>query len=457
MRLGWLERRAGTQSRGLWLVRAGLWLYDLLARDPQLARHAVHRVGEAGWPAVDATRYRWLCSFFDAQISFPERFVVAMLADARQAAQAGGTPFRVLTYHQAVLTGEEVSISDLASGAAVAHFRPDAIVNATGAWVDSTLGKLGIDERPLMGGTKGSHFLTSSGRLRKALGGRGLYAEASDGRPVFILPLGQMTLVGTTDLPFMGDPADAVASDAELDYLLAAVNHVMPSIPLVRSDIDWHYSGVRPLPQADASTPGAITRRHWLEPHPQVVVPLYSVIGGKLTTSRSLAEQTADTLFARLGIKRRASTRQRLLPGAEDYPADSAALARTHAALAAEFGLRPEAVERLWGLFGTRVQAILRELGNALAPRLLLADTCLPRSIARWIVQHEDVRHLADLVERRLMLLYDPELPAVTLVDLAELLVETGKLTGEAASVETEQVRDRLLKQFGKRLVRVIS
>ena len=63
-----------------------------------------------------------------------------------------------------------------------------------------------------MGGTKGSHFVTYQSRLKELLAGQGIYTEARDGRPVFVLPFGDGALVGTTDIPFEGDPATAVAT-----------------------------------------------------------------------------------------------------------------------------------------------------------------------------------------------------------------------------------------------------
>src|SRR5205823_3981042 len=122
--------------------------------------------------------------------------------------------------------------------------------------------------------------------------------------PIFILSFVNGTLVGTTDEPFDGDPATAVATPRELEYLVSAVNEVFPDLNLTVRDIDVHYAGVRPLPYSDAATPGAISRRHWMEPNPNCEVPLYSIIGGKLTTCRSLAEAAVDEILTRLGLKR---------------------------------------------------------------------------------------------------------------------------------------------------------
>src|SRR5262249_27586586 len=148
--------------------------------------------------------------FMDAQIAYPERFVVALLKDARQIAQERSVAFDVYTYHRATLRERTVAIHPLSDPSQIVRsLEPAAIINATGAWVDETLASLRVASKQLIGGTKGSHFLTSNVRLRMLLDGRAIYGEASDGRPVFILPFGASTLVGTTDESFAGHPQDA--------------------------------------------------------------------------------------------------------------------------------------------------------------------------------------------------------------------------------------------------------
>jgi len=447
------EEALTPRARGLWLVRIGLWLYDRYARDPTLPHHRTHALDQAGMPHVDARRYRWLCSYYDAQIRFPERFVVALLEDARRAAIEQGSSFQVWTYHRARLAGLTVEILDPATSALAATLQPAAIVNATGAWVDATLQRLAINERRLMAGTKGSHLLSSNARLREALAGQGIYAEADDGRPVFLLPFGDSTLVGTTDLPYSGDPANAVASDEEIDYLLATVNEILPAAQLTRADVDLHYSGVRPLPYVGSETPGAVTRRHWLQEHHNTPVPLYSVIGGKLTTCRSLAEQTVATLCQRLGRQPTATSRDRVVPGGENYPASPDQLAAELARLAERFKLPLTSIHSLWALFGTRTESVLAALDPQPLATDLVPDTDLPRSVVRWVIEHEFVARLGDLVERRLMLLYDPRLSRRALRALAELLNQAGKLPAAQIDGEVDAAIARLRDHFGKRVV----
>lgn len=439
-------------QRGLWLVRAGLTLYDWYARDPTLPRHQIVSSRDAA-PPVDRSRYPWLCAYYDAQVRYPERFVVALFDDARRLAAEQKLEFELLTYHRAALRGGAVEITAI-PGASVAERRmemePAAIVNATGAWVDETLAALQAPAEKLMGGTKGSHFVTWHEGLREAVAQGGIYAEAGDGRPIFILPLGDAVLVGTTDLPYTGDPACAVASDEELDYLVAAVNHVFSDLGLTRSDIGLHYSGVRPLPRADKATPAAVTRRHWLEEHAGAAVPLFSVIGGKLTTCRSLAESSVATIRARLGLPApRRTSRDRPLPGGEHFPPNEAALEEHWSEVARRTSFAPEQVRAVWALHGTRTAEILSQIK---ADHETVPGSDLPAGFVAWVIEHEWVRRLDDLLERRLMLLYDRRLSEATLRRLAEILVRAGRLPASQAEAEVRGTVERLDRHFGKRL-----
>ena len=277
--------KSGSARRGLWPVRIGLALYDAYARDSTLPRRQLFRADSAETVQVDPKEFRWMYGFSDAQAIYPERFTLALLEDARQCVEQAGSPFQLFTYHRAKLDGRTVNIAPTRQPEQTAFFiRPSAIVNATGAWVDRTLSGLDLPSPRLIGGTKGSHFVTYHPGLRDRLAGRGIYVEAADGRPVFVLPFGDGTLVGTTDLVYDDDPAQAQASPEELDYLLNAVNDLFSDVRLSPRDIEMHYSGVRPLPYVGPRTPSAVTRRHLLQPNPDCPVPFYSIIGGKLTT-----------------------------------------------------------------------------------------------------------------------------------------------------------------------------
>jgi len=456
-----------TSERGLELVETGLWLYDRFARDPSLPRRSVRRVGRDAGPQVDPARYRWLCGYWDAQIRFPERYVQALLADARNLAHEAGLIFRLVNYHHVRQHANRVELVPVAdAGETVDSFEVAAIVNATGAWVDLTLKELGIASDKLMGGTKGSHFITFHDGLRQALGDQALYAEAEDGRPIFILPFGDSVLVGTTDIPFSGRPEEAVASDAELDYLVAAVNEIMPQVRLARSDLELHYCGVRPLPASDAATPASVSRRHKIVDHRQhpvawasspCLVPTFSLVGGKLTTSRQLAEEAAAAILASLDRKAARNSQSRFVPGGMDYPGSPAELATAHEQLAKEFHLNTEQVAAAWTLFGTRLRHVLidagRDASRQHAAGKNIAGTHLPTAIAAWIIKHEFPRTLDDLVERRLMLLYHRPLTMTCLRELAGLMAAAGAFALDQIPGQVTDTVQRFQTHFGKSVV----
>lgn len=453
--LRWPPQASTSPRRGQWLVRMGLWLYDLYARDPSLPRHRVLVTGDPSGPPVDARKYRWLCAYYDTQLASPERFVVALVEDARRAAAENGTEFRVWTYHRAWLDGKKLSVGPWEvpedHGPGVAQTEPALVVNATGAWVDETLARLHVASPRLLGGTKGSHLFTRSETLRRHLAGRGLYAEAADGRPVFVLPLADGTLVGTTDERYEAPPETAVASEAELDYLVGLVNDLLPQVGLTRGEVVMHYSGVRPLPASRSGSTAAITRRHFLQENPGGPVPLYSILGGKLTTCRSLAAEATEQILARLGRPVVAHSRERVLPGGENYPRDAAALEQTWNDVADRTGFSPAQVRATWQLLGSRTAPVLASL--AAQGRDNLDGTELPRALVRWIIAEEWVTHLSDLVERRLMLLFAEPLGRQTLDELAQLLVEAGLLAPAAVEAELQTTIARLAEHFGKRVL----
>lgn len=452
---GLARRLAGGRPRGSWAVGIGLWLYDMLSGGGW-PRHRMHRQGEPGLPDVDGRRFPLGATYVDAQMLFPERFTIELLQDARQVAAENGTQFEVRT-HCRVTADADGTLQIVPDGVARAagivatqELRPDAVVNASGAWVDRTRSSLPLaaDGPPLIGGTKGSHLVLDAPQVRARLHGSGVYAEAADGRPMFVLPFGErLVLVGTTDLPFSGDPADAVASAEEIDYLLAACRQLFPDAEATREQVLLHYCGVRPLPRAGSGlTPGAVTRRHLLVRHSGTVVPSWSIVGGKLTTCRSLAEQAAAEVLVAVGWPVTGSSRERPLPGCAGA-ASAEARARLQEQLR-DRGLAEHAAARLVQLYGGR------------APELLAAgcdDTSvgpcgLPAEVVRRAVADEWALTLDDVVARRLMLTFEPAFDVCTLRAIADVLVASGRLAAEARDAEVARVADGIERRHGRRL-----
>ena len=459
--LGWeslAKRWRSPTGRGSIAVGLGLTLYDALAVGSRWPRHRSVRPGTAGLPAVDARAFPRAAVYADAQMRFPERFTVELCVDARRLAAAHGTSFTLLT-HTSCMRHADGSLrcgSVNRSDAGSLDIRPAAVINATGAWVDRTRAELVPgDARPLIGGTKGSHLVLDAGPLRRALGDQGVYAEADDGRPVFVLPFGpRLVLVGTTDIPFHGDPATARADDDEIAYLLAAVARLFPAVAPTREAVVQHYCGVRPLPASGGTTPASVTRRHMLVRHAEAALPTWSIVGGKLTTCRSLAEQAARDVLATLGLPVLGSSRDRPFPGSLAPDARAACVAEA-AAMVRGAGVGAERAERVAehtiDLFGSRGPDVCRAM-TALPADVppLLADADLPTAVVGACIRDEWATSLDDLVERRLMLSFAPLLSRVTLAALAAELARLGMLPADGVAAEVERCASQLYERYGK-------
>ena len=172
------------------------------------------------------------------------------------------------------------------------------VINAAGPWIDQVLERAPVKSPKLIGGTKGSHIVVAPFPGAPA---NAIYLEArSDGRPIFIIPWNRLYLIGTTDVRFEGDPDEVRCELWEIDYLLSETNLALPGAELTRDSILHTYSGVRPLPVTGDKDEQSITRRHFIREHPRLP-NLLSIVGGKLTTYRSLAEECVDLIFRKLG------------------------------------------------------------------------------------------------------------------------------------------------------------
>ena len=344
-------------------------------------------------------------------------------------------------------TEPEASSSALIAQHSSLAFTPSLIINVSGAWGDITLKGIDAGTTPLFAGTKGSHFVTRHPALKAALGDGGVYAETADRRLCFVLPFGDAVLVGTTDERWLGPPDEAVAGDEELDYLLSLVQTVF-GLTLSRLDIAAHYSGVRPLPRTTDTNNAAVSRDHSLAEHRLHGVLIVTLVGGKLTTFRSVGEQIANRVLKQLGIVRQTSTRDRMLVGGDGFPREPSEWPKLWQQWATDYGTTVEEASALWPLYGMRTRDILAAVASQ--PRTVVADTPFSARVVRWVIEHEWTTTLDDLIERRLMLVFAPRLSLATLHDLAECLVATGRMAADAIPSAIELTRERLRVHYGR-------
>ncbi|MBM7454752.1 glycerol-3-phosphate dehydrogenase [Oceanisphaera litoralis] len=274
--------------RPAWMIRAGLFLYDHLARRKHLPGSCAIRFGansplqpqitrgfeySDGW--VDDARLVVLC----AMAAFDRGAEIKTRTRCIRARRKGGLWQLTL---QNTVTGERK------------QYRSRALVNAAGPWASSLFADTMTMPAPRqLRLVKGSHILVP--RLHD--GPEAYILQNEDQRIVFVLPYqGRFSLIGTTDVDYEGDPAEVAIDDDEVKYLCHLVNGYFKR-QTSPADLVWRYSGVRPLIDDAGGDAQAASRDYRFELNaPENEPPLLSVFGGKLTTYRLLAEAATGTL-----------------------------------------------------------------------------------------------------------------------------------------------------------------
>ena len=390
-------------KRGPFIIRLGMLAYDLLSTGKTVPNHDMpsrKKMIEAE-PGLKQDGLRGAARYSDAQVPFVERLVLENMLAARAAGAEVRNYSQVTGVRFASGAVNAIEIEDTLTGANE-EIAVRVVVNAGGPWVDAVLETTGQASRRYIGGTKGSHIIV--GKFEGAPKDAFYVEAAKDQRPFFIIPWNGQYLIGTTDIRYDGDLGTVRASREEVDYLLAETNRVFPQAHLRAADVHYAYAGIRPLPYKDKGPESAITRKHIIRVNREIGKGLVSIIGGKLTTYRNLAEQTVDRVGKLLHRKLpECRTQTTLLPGA--YRLDEA-----RRGLEARAGLSPEGVERLLGLYGGRALDLL-ELADAEPPLVKALDearTVLAAEVA-FAVRTEMARTLEDIVFRRLTVGFDAD------------------------------------------------
>lgn len=289
-------------------LRAAMLLYDLLSFDKSLPNHRFLSAQEAARaePALRRQGLQGAAAYYDAQVDSPERLTLENLLDARDQG--------ALTFNYAEVTGALVEQGEI-RGLRVRdgleggehEVRARLVINASGPWFDRVAARLAPHPRPMVRTTKGVHLACD-------LVNRHAVALISplDGRLFFVIPWLGHSWVGTTDTDFDQDPSTAAANADDVRYLLESAAHYYPA--LHRAKVYWSNAGVRALVRKPGSE-SSISRRH------RVVADrpgLISLVGGKITGYRAIAEEVVDLACRKLGARRTCDTAEAPLPGARE-------------------------------------------------------------------------------------------------------------------------------------------
>ncbi|WP_114010298.1 glycerol-3-phosphate dehydrogenase/oxidase [Cohaesibacter intestini] len=405
------------RSRGALLIEIGLILYDLYgARDRVMPRHRFWTKAKALAEMPFLTpRIVAAGTYHDAMVCVPERLVLELVKDGLATAPQS----EAHTY-----TSLEQSQGDIVT---VCHedgtrqtYRPRILINAAGPWIDRVNGLLGFETK-LIGGTKGSHIIIDSPELVAALKGRMVYYEADDGRICLVFDYHGRALVGSTDV-FADDPDKVRCEDDEIAYFLESLSGLLPDLKLERSQIVYCYSGIRPLPAADNTEAGLVSRDHSSPRHAPDEMrpyPVISLVGGKWTTFRGFAEEVCNRLLGELGLERQISTRAAPIGGGVNYPQSDHDKANW---LKQQRQLHAVSETRAWLLFeryGTTASQIIAL--EASGYRLINGTRDHSDVEIDWIVRNEGVCHVMDILVRRTLIGVDGSLTINALDDIARI------------------------------------
>jgi len=367
--------------RPWWMIRLGLYLYDMLGGKMSLPRSRGLRAGDTAYSAPLKGGTRGFV-YSDASVD-DSRLTVLNAMDAAD----NGAEIAVGVALESARRDGDVWRATLSDGRSVAA---RAIVNAAGPWVHRMLDDLGVDAKSDVRLVKGSHIVVP--RLYE--GDHAYILQLPDRRIVFAIPYqGDFTEIGTTDIP-VETPEDAKIGDDEIAYLCDAANsHFLKQIG--PADVTSTWSGVRPLYDDGASEAKAVTRDYVLELDTKGPA-LLSVFGGKITTARHLAEEAMARLAGPLGLSAHPVTRARVFPGGAipDF-----AMFLTQVRATWPF-LGEARSERMAHAYGTMLADMLQGVTTEAAMGADLGGG-LTEVEARWMKNREWARSAEDALMRR--------------------------------------------------------
>ena len=419
-----------------WKLRAGMWLYDLLAAFRNVRRHRwlwpkqVRRVE----PGLRDRGLAGAALYYDAQVD-DARLVIATI---RSAARAGAL---VANYVEATALLKPdgrirgATIRDVLTGE-TASIRTNVVVNATGPWSDALRRLDDPAAKPLLRPTKGAHVVVPRRRMSNEHAVTLL--SQIDGRVMFVLPWGELSYIGTTDTDADSSPDALRVTSADVTYLLRSANAAFPDAHLTTNDVVSAWAGLRPLLRQDRGSPSQVSREHYIE---ESAHGLVSIVGGKLTTYRVMARDVVDRVAKRLheldgrAVAPRPRTDREPLPGGETADLDvlvEAARAR---------GASEQTARHLVASYGSEAAAVLnlvdreRSLG---AP--IIAGRPEIWAEVTYAVERELAERVQDVLIRRLHLFYETRDQAHPVV--ASVASRMKKLLGWDETREAEELRD---------------
>jgi glycerol-3-phosphate dehydrogenase len=404
-------------------VGAGLVLYDSMEgtrRPVPRHRHLSARGALKRAPALSPDRLAGAMLYYDAQVD-DARHTLTVARTAAAHSAVIGTRLSVVGLLRSAERVTGARVRDEESGR-ILEVSAEAVVICAGVWTDLVHELAGVQAGYKVRMSKGVHIVVPRAAV-DADTGMILRTEKS---VLFFIPWGEHWIVGTTDTDFSGDRAEPVATEEDIEYILAAANRVLAR-PLTRDDVVAVYAGLRPLVEPQTGNGAKPTTKLSREHVVDTPVPgLASIAGGKFTTYRLMARDVVDAAVADFDREVPGSvTEQVPLLGADGLAAVQPAAGR----LAEDYGVARATVEHLLGRYGTLATEVLDLIrADASLGRPLASGHPYLRAEVAYAVSHEGALHLEDVLMRRTRLFIESADSGVSAA--ADVAAIMGRLLG---------------------------
>ncbi|MDD5127308.1 MAG: glycerol-3-phosphate dehydrogenase [Dehalococcoidales bacterium] len=379
--------------------------------------------------------------YYDGELEFMERLC---LENVISAAEHGAQVLNHARVTQLIMHDNTVAGVEVQDEITKQNFQIKGrlVFNAGGPWADFVWDKMNLRAAERLRRTRGVHLFMN--RLsRNALV---LFAR-SDGRLFFVIPWQEYSLVGTTDTDYTGDPDKVHAEAKDVNYLVSELRHYFPAVE--SKDVHYAFAGLRPLVASGAGKASNTSRAHRLIDHRKEhgIEGFLSVLGGKITAYRLVAEEAVDLITRKLGSPARCTTAETQLPGAP------AVLPQAIKKAAEESGVSPATAEHLARIYGSRFTKVLALARNDKRLAQPLGESC-PDIMAqvRYAVNSEYALTVSDFLLRRT----DAGLRPAQGLDITETVAqEMGNLLGwsddtRKQHIEAHQAAIALTRLFRK-------
>lgn len=426
------------------MITAGMIAYELLSFDktwlddpdrqaPSFSLLSKQRVLELE-PGVHPEQLTGGAIYYDCQMHAPERVSLEFLLGA---AALGAQVANYTEVEGLVTEGKRIAgakVRDKLTGEAY-EIHASLVVNVAGPWADF------VSEMALGGAKK--NLIRSQGIhliFRSVVRDHAVVLQTRSKRHFFLIPFRGMTLAGTTDTRFEGHPDAYGVTRAAAQEFITEINEVYPSAQLKMEDLAWTYGGLRPIVDAETDVDVEVykaSRKYEIYDHAKEdgLDGFVTVVGGKYTTSRNLAEQLTDLVEKKLGRPRTpCRTAQATLPGG--------AIPSWRDFITAGREAHPELgeamLQQLSLVYGSRRQRLIDRMTGELAAPLDEYQP-LPAAVVVEAVECEMARTLEDVLWRRTTLADTGQFTAAGVEQAARLMAPLLNWSPERVNEEIEK------------------